>query len=150
MPGIDLYPIQQEITEFVKAQVPWRVETGGVPDATSVPYVDGVLAPYVILRFTEGMPGSNGNSFGGPTRDEMYAYVDALCVADDDEVARKLATFVNSKLLGRKFTNASALRKNFGGGIFAITSGDRNPAAYVAVLPFRFEYNLDDVGSTTY
>jgi hypothetical protein len=150
MAGIDLYDIQQDITAYVDGVVNWDVVTGGVPDATNVRYVDGVLEPYVVLRFTEGMPSARGNTFGGPRMDESYAYVDALCVAASDDEARALATFVNSKLLGRVFDNASALARNFGGGIYAVTSGNRLPEAYVAVTSYKFQYNLAGVGTSQY
>jgi hypothetical protein len=116
MAGIDIYPTQQAIKAAVIAEIPWEVVSGGVPTADEIAgrRVEGILNPYVVLRFADIMPAARGKSVMGPLYDEYYSYVDALCVGQTDDEARELASLVNAKLLGRVFPNTTALSRNFG------------------------------------
>lgn len=151
MTGIDLFSTQQEILAYVQASIPqFVVESGGIPTAESLPFVDGVLEPYIVLRFSDDMPTSGGGSFMGAAYDEYYSYVDALCVGQSDTDARELANLVKTYLLGKKFENSAPLKKNYGGGQFAIFSeASRQPLAFIAVSSYRFGTNMTDVGSGT-
>jgi hypothetical protein len=152
MAGIDIYPTQQAIKAALVAEIPWEVVSGGVPTADTITNrrVEGILNPYVVLRFADIMPGARGKSVAGPLYDEYYSYVDALCVGETDDEARELASLVNAKLLGRIFPNTTALARNFGGGLYAVESGNRLPEAFVAVTSFRFNTNVDAVSTTEY
>jgi hypothetical protein len=110
MAGIDIFPTQQAIKAALDAEIPWEVVSGGVPtaDTIAVRRVEGILNPYVVLRFADIMPAARGKSVAGPLYDEYYSYVDALCVGQTDDEARELASLVNAKLLGRVFPNATA------------------------------------------
>jgi len=149
MTGIDLFSAQEAIKAFVQAEIPqFVVESGGVPTAESLPFENGRLEPYIILRFSDMMPTSGGSSFVGALWDEYYTYVDALCLGETDTVARELAGLVNAKLLGQKFPNTGSVDKNYGGGQFAIfAEANRNPVAFVAVTSYRYAINMDDVGA---
>lgn len=147
MSGIDLYGTQQEIKAYVKANVPWRVVSGGFPEAESIPQVNGVCEVYVILRFSNMMPITNGGSFAGAAHDEYYSYVDAMCVGPTDDLALELASMVTRLLTGKKFDNTGELAPNYGGGQFALASGTAHPAAFIAITPFRYTINQSDVGS---
>jgi len=149
MVGLDLFSAQQAIAAYLQASIPqFTVETGAIPDGDSLPLEDGRLNPYVILRFTDMMPRSGGGSFMGPTHDEYYSYVDALCLGATDTDARELANLVNSYMIGKKFANTGALAKQFGGGRYAIFSeANRQPVAFVATTSYRYSVNTDDVGA---
>lgn len=147
--GLDLFSVQQEIKEYLDAELPFFVTTGGVPDAYTVRQVDGYVEPYVILRYSDSMPSSNDKSFGGPRLDGMYGYVDALCIAggEDDTDARQLGSKVGGILLGYKPFNAGAIGKGYGGGSFYIPGENSKPLFFVGIVAFRFTTNSDDVGS---
>jgi len=147
--GLDLFSVQQEIVQYAKDNIPWHVETGGIPDAETVRMVNGTLEPYVVLRFTDSMPSSRDKSFGGPEYDGLYGYVDALCIAGgpDDTLARQLGSLVGRKLLGFRASNASKLSKNFGGGSFVIPGENSRPRFFIGIVSFRFTTNLEDVGA---
>jgi len=147
--GIDLFDIQESIKEYIADSFPLiNVDSGAVPTAESLPFVDGILEPYIIVRFSDMMPPSGGQTFGGPVYDEYYSYVDALCVGPTDTDARQLASFVNSFMLGKDFYNAGTIKKNFGGGQFAIAAeAGRQPIAFIAVASFRFPVNVSDIGA---
>ncbi len=148
--GLDLFSVQQSIKQYLIDEIPqWRVTSGGIPTAESLPFVDGVLEPYVILRFSDMMPQSGGASFGGAKWDEYYSYCDALCLGQTDDDARELVSLVNSKLIGAPFYNASELGKNYGGGQYAIYSeANRQPVAFIATSTFRYQTNIANVGAT--
>lgn len=149
MTGLDLNAVQVAITDYVKARFPnIAVETGSVPSAESLPFVDGMLDPFIVLRFTDMLPASGGQSFGGPVYDEYYGYVDALCVGQTDDDARELATLVNMRLIGKTVPNGGTLKKAFGGGQYAIISeANRQPVAFMLPASFRYAINVDDVGA---
>lgn len=147
--GLDLFSVQQEIKEYLIDSIPqFTVVSGGVPTAESLPFVNGALEPYVVLRFSDMMPTSGGGSWMGAQWDEYYSYVDGLCLGPTEDDARELANLVNSWMLGKKLSNASAIKKNYGGGSFAIfAEANRNPVAFVATTSFRFGTNVEDVGA---
>ena len=147
MAGLDLFSVQQSIVAYLSDNLEWRVETGGVPEASMLPFVNGKMDPYVVLRFSEFMPASKGQNWGGAVNAEYYSYVDALCVGQTDTDARELSSVVNRILLGKKLPNASELRKIFGGGGFSVPDATRVPVAYISLASFAFNTNLDDVGS---
>lgn len=147
--GLDLFSVQEEIKQYVTANIPFFVTTGGVPDASSVRQINGLVEPYVILRFSDSMPSSNDRSFGGPRLDGMYGYVDALCVAggEDDTLARRLGSDVGKNLLGFKPYNAGTLGKGYGGGSFYIAGENSKPLFWVGIVSFRFTTNSENVGA---
>lgn len=147
MSGLDLFSVQQEILAYLRSVIYWDVDTGGVPEYETLKFVDGRMDPYVVLRFSEIMPASRGNSWGGAQQAEYYSYVDALCVGQTDTDARELSSLVNRYMLGKKFDNASEIRKIFGGGGFSVSDATRVPVAYISIASFAFNTNLEDVGS---
>lgn len=147
MTGLNLYAAQKLIKDFMVANIPWHVESGSVPDGEARYLDNGETVPYVVLRFSDMMPVGGGGSFGGARHGEYYSYVDALCVAPTDDEARELASLVNATLIGQRFENTGEMTTNFGGGSYAVPSGERLPAAFVAVTSFRFILNVQAVGS---
>lgn len=147
MSGLDLFSLQQEVKAYLVSVINWPVDSGATPEAENLQLTDGVLQPYVVLRFSDGMPLSGGESFGGSKFDEYYTYVDALCIGATDEDARALANVVNRFMLGKVFENSTEVKKAYGGGIFAVADAARKPVAFVAVTSFRMNYNQTDVGS---
>jgi len=149
MAGLDLFTLQELVKDYLVDKINWPVDTGATPEAENLQLIDGVLSPYVVLRFSDGMPAQSerGNSFGGALYDEYYTYVDALCVAAKDVEARALASIVNRTLLGKVFENASEVKKAFGGGTFAVPDAQRKPVAFVAIVSFRMNYNQTGVGT---
>ena len=151
MTGLDLAAVQVAIFDYIDTELPnLTVESGGIPTAESLPFVDGRLEPYVIVRFTDMMPSANEGSFMGPTHDGYYSMVDALCIAEDATTALQVASVVNRILIGKKFDNTSTLGKSWGGGRYAIFSeANRQPVAYVAGASFRYSTNVKDVGANS-
>lgn len=152
MSGNDLVTAQNLIRDYIKATLNWPVETGGVPDATTVRQVNGVVDPYVVLRFSDQMPASGDGSFGGARYDGYYSYLDAICVCGPDKDisdgdARALMTRVNRILLGQKFENTGQLSKAYGGGVFVLPQNNSIPLAYLGICSFRFNVNVEDVGA---
>ena len=142
MSGINLFKVQQDIKAYMVANVPWYVDSGNVPDARTLRVNNGVLDPYVILRFSDMMPTSNGGSFGGAIYNDYYSYVDCLCIGASDTTARELASLCDRLVIGKKFNNTGEVMPNFGGGLFSISLNDQHPLAFIAVTSFRFSFNM--------
>ena len=149
MTGLDLYSAQDSITTYIKSKIPWVVQTGSIPTAESLPFVNGVLEPYVVLRFSDMLSVAKDYTFAGPQYDGYYSLFDALCIAALDTQARQLATLVNQAVLGMQLPNVSAITKQYGGGSFAVLDTARLPAAFVSNVAFRFQTNISDVGAGT-
>lgn len=151
MSGINLWEAQNLVLEYAKANLAKgdiKVHEGTVPDALSLQLRDGKLVPYYVLRFSDMMPASGGGSFMGAKYHEYYSYVDGICVASTPEKAREMASMFNATMVGKSFTNTSELSPAYGGGTFTVPSGERTPAAYVAITSLRYNINLSDVGKT--
>lgn len=147
MTGLDNFAVQQAITEYLQSVIPFSVSTGAFPTVDSLPFVDGHLVPYVILRFGDLLPRSGDTSFVGPTNDGYYSLFDALVVAETDVTARELSSKITRNTLGLVVDNAGAVRKGFGGGSFAILDSNKNPVAFIATASFQYPTNLQDVGN---
>lgn len=147
MSGLNNFAIQQAIKAYAITNFPQEVVSGEIPDGENLHLDNGVVKEYVVLRFSDIMPTSRSGSFMGARHNGYYSYFDALCVGPTDDKARELAAMSNDIFLGQKFPNAGEVGTNFGGGVFAVSSGERLPSAFVAVTSFRYELNTDDVGS---
>lgn len=147
MTGIDNYSIQATIKQFAIDNINWYVTSGNVPDAKSLRYNDGVLDPYVIIRFSGMLPTSRGYSFNGALYDEYYSYFDVLCVAATDDEARELASVVDRLMIGKTFPNTGEMRVQAGGGLFAISLDTQHPLAFIAINAYRYSLNELDVGA---
>lgn len=152
MAGLDLFSIQQDIEDYVRDRLstdPWDYEvyTGAVPEAETLVMRDGVLQPYVVLRFSELMPVGRGSTWAGTEEHEFYSYVDAMCVARTDTDARQLSGMMNRIMLGKIFPNTGEIRKIYGGGTFAVPDAKRIPVAFLSLASFAFNTNLTNPGS---
>jgi len=152
--GHDLVDTQNGIRDYLRANLNWNVLTGGVPDATTVIQRNGVVDPYVVLRFSDEMPASKDGNVGGALYDGYYSYLDAICVSgpdkeDSDGDARGLMSRVNRLLLGKRFPNTGQLSKAFGGGVFVLPQNNSVPLAFLGICSFRFNTNVDDVGNVS-
>lgn len=150
MTGLDLFAVQQDIKQYFIDNLPVPVSSGAIPTSESLPFVNGILEPFIVLRFSDSMPSSGDASFGGPVHDGYYSYVDALCLGQTDDDARELASLVGRTMISKRFPNTGSLRKIYGGGQFAIASeANRQPVAFVAVSSFQYLFNVDDVGANS-
>lgn len=139
----DIFQAQQDIFDKVSAALNWDVFTGGVEEAETLKFTEGVLNPHVILRFSSPQPYLGDMSFGGPRYDGTYSNVDAMCVGANDRDARMLATEVSDVMLGlQPNANCSQLRYDFGGGTFAVISENSRPQFTIAWVSFRFSTNM--------
>lgn len=147
--GLNSYAVQEDIIAYARAQAPnVTIETGGVPEAEDVVMVDGVIVPYVVLRFSEPMPYQADASFGGPRYDGMYFTFDALCISQSDVYSRDLANYMKNILVGYKPVNGSAIRLDWGGGAPAYVIEGSKPQTIVSYVSFRTHTNIEDVGAS--
>ena len=143
MTGLDIYTSQQAIFDYLTEQIPWEVADAEIPDAENVHLVNGMLKPYVVVRFSDTLKASGQASFGGPRRDGYFGLMQTLSVAPTGLKALELASLVNDKMIGYQPTpNDGPIEKDFGGGSYAIKSVNSKPSFFVAIAAFRFLTNL--------
>lgn len=145
----DLYSIQEDITEYLKAAQPWDVYTGGIEEAQTLAAVGGVISPHIVLRFGSPQPYLADSSFAGARYDGAYSAVDAMCVGASDSEARRLGSDVANTLLGYLPAGGDAGQLNYdwGGGTFTVISEGSRPQFYISWQSFRFLFNLRDPGA---
>jgi len=141
--GLNTYATQKGIFDHLTAEVPWQVVDSEVPDSETVLLTNGVLKPYVVLRFSDSLAASGQNSFGGPVQDGYYSLFQALCVAPTGMKALELQSLCNIKLLGYQAdSNSGPVTKDFGGGSMAIKGVNSSPSFFVAISGYRFLTNM--------
>lgn len=143
MSGLDTYTTQQTIFDYLSANLGFDVVDSEVPDAGSVILTNGVLVPYVVVRFGDALANGQQMSFGGPVYDGYYSPMMVLCVAPSGLEALELSSAVNKLLIGwTPDANSGPLTKDFGGGSMAIKAPNSKPSFFVAITAFRFLTNM--------
>ena len=141
--GLNVYASQQNIFDYVTAQIPWEVVDGEIPDNETVQMVNGIVKPYVVMRFSDMLAASGQNSFGGPKSDGYYSLFQAICVGPSAKSARELQSLCNLKLIGyQPDANAGPVTKDFGGGAMTIKGVNSTPSFFVSIAGFRFLTNM--------
>jgi hypothetical protein len=141
--GLNVFATQQSIFDYITDNIPWEVIGGELPDAENIQLVNGVLKPYVVVRFSDSLKASGQASMGGPRQDGYYSLVQTLSVAAKDSDARELSSNLNMLLLGyTPDVNAGPLEKDFGGGAFSIKAVNSRPTAFVSIAAYRFLTNM--------
>lgn len=139
----DLFQAQEDVFNYLKANLNWDVYTGGIAEAETLYATNGENRPHVILRFSAPQPYLSDMSFAGPRYDGVYSNVDAMCVAPNDRDARALANEVNDILLGfQPNSNTSQLRFDFGGGTFSVLSEGARPQSVISWMSYRYNTNM--------
>lgn len=149
MAGLDINSVQDLILAKIET-LPYDVIEGDVGDAVTLAEKNGVLQTFIVVQFGDLLHASGGDSFGGVTHDGYYSLVRTLAVASSPRRARLAASNIGQVLLGWAPANATTLAKEWGGGAFTISNAQSKPLAYTALSSFRFETNVQGVGSTSY
>lgn len=146
--GLNVYATQKNLFDYATAQIPWEVVDAEIPDAETVRLVNGVLKPYVVMRFSDMLKAGGQTSFGGPRWDGYYSLVQMICVATTGLKAQELQSLVNEKMIGyTPDANAGPLEKDFGGGSMNIKAKGSVPGFFVSIAAFRFLTNLQPQGN---
>lgn len=141
--GLNVFATQKHLFEYLVSEVPWTVVAGEVPDSENVRMVNGVIEPYVVVRFSDILRVGGQGSFGGARLDGYYSLIQTVCIANSMFDSLELASLVNDKMLGYTADeNSGMLTKDFGGGSFSIKGDNSRPTFFVSIAAFRFLTNL--------
>lgn len=150
MAGLDINSVQDLILAKIET-LPYDVIEGDVGDAMTLVQENGVAQTFVIVQFGDMLHSSGADSFGGVTQDGYYSLVRTLAVASSPRRARQAASIVGQVLLGwAPGGNGTPLAREWGGGSYVISNAQSHPLAYSALSSFRFETNIENVGSVAY
>lgn len=144
--GLNVFASQKAIFDYATAEIPWPVIDAEIPDSETVRMVNGVVQPYVVMRFSDSLAAGGQGSFGGVRQDGYYSLFQAVCVARTGLKALELASLCNDKFIGHQATtNDGPISKDFGGGSLTIKGVNTNPSFFVSITAFRFLTNLQPI-----
>lgn len=139
--AVNFYAQQQIILAQFQSQLAQEVISGGVPDSDSLLRTNGLLVPYVVIRFSTPRPVAADRSFGGARRDGTTSFLDALCIGPTDDVSRQVAGNLIDKTLGYKSADMGELISAPGAGTFVVLDAASKPQAYITTVPFSYSGN---------
>lgn len=141
--GLNVYASQKAIFDYAQAEIPWDVIDGEVPDSATVQMVNGMVQPYVVMRFSDMLSAGGQGSFGGVRQDGYYSLFQAICVAPRALQALELGSLCNNIFLGyQPTTNDGPISKDFGGGSLTIRGVNSTPTFFVSIVAYRYLTNL--------
>lgn len=142
MAGLDVIPVQDAITEYVRTEFPaYDVYEDGVLDDDFLIKQGGNIKPYIVI--THGMPTrliGNG-SFSGVRHDQYTCSFDVTLVAPVGKQVRQAMNLIHDRLVGWKPTGGGALVPFASGGPWAVV--DAQGATHVYTGSIRFEYPIN-------
>lgn len=143
---LDTYSTQNAIMAYLAAETGVVVYDTDYPAVKDEPKINGVSAPYCVVRSNDSVATASGGSFAGARHMEAFTLVDVLTVAATPDEARELAfgpDGVNDVLLGyQPDDNSGQLTKRGGGQVFANGDGSAvRPTRFIARSSFRFSTN---------
>jgi hypothetical protein len=150
--GIDIVTVQDNITAQVKIIAPnTPVYEDTIPDDAQLPRDNqGLLVPYIVLRYGPIRPSYTGKGMAGPRHDEYYATVDVMAVSSKGRRSRQINGAVVSNLIGFKPDGASPISMRTDAGDpaqFVVSSNEARPTQMVSSTRLKFNLNTLSVGS---
>jgi hypothetical protein len=148
MSGLDIIPIQDAITAYIKDEFPgYEVYEDDVLDDESLLKVSNKVKPYIVLRWGGLFRNARGANFAGVRFDEYISTVDVSIVAPTPRQCRLAMNVINDKLIGWKVDGIAPLIPEGSGGSFAIPDLQGRPPLYIQSNRFTFAVNYTDPGS---
>lgn len=148
MSGLDLIPVQDTITAYVRQQFAgYEVYEDDVLDDDTLLKVSNKVKPYIVLRWGGLFRNARGANLGGVRLDEYTSTVDVAIVAPTPRQCRQAMNLINDKLIGWKPDNIAALIPEGSGGTFVFPDNNGKPHLYIQSNRFTFAVNNNNPGS---
>ena len=139
--ALSMLPIQDEITTKVK-ELAQTVYDNGVPEDSSLEYTtDGVMLPFIVLRFAGFVQSGAERGITGPRQDLGRSYIEAVCVGPNERTVRQVADLVVDKLTGFQPTDGGLLTPESTGKPYVVYDSNSRPVKYVSEVGFTFAVN---------
>lgn len=150
MAGLDLTTPQESIKGYLGTTFPnHAIVEDALYDDEYLIRVNGVIVPYITLRWGAIRPRPAGRSVAGPRWDDYYATVDVGVVAATGKDARTHLNVVRDRLVGFKPLGAEKLHPSaFGNELSFTIFAKAKPTAYLQSE--RLEFNLNGEGVATF
>jgi hypothetical protein len=148
MSGLNLIPVQDAITAYVRQEFPnYEVREDVVLDDEAMLKESNSIKPYIVLRWGGMNRLAQGGSFAGVRFDEYVSSVDVNVVAPTPNQARRGSNVLFDKLVGWKPTGVAPLVPDASTQIWAVENNAGRPHVYVASFGLSFAVNNIDPGS---
>lgn len=139
--ALSMLPIQDQITTKVR-ELNQDVYDNGVPEDGSLNYTtDGVMLPFIVLRFSGFVQVPTERGITGPREDLGRSYVEAVCVGPNERSVRQVADLVVDKLTGFQPTDGGLLMPEVTGKPYVVYDSNSRPVKYVSEIGFTFAVN---------
>lgn len=149
--GLDLFTTQNRILDFLTPRLEaagYDVWEGDIADAAQRASVNGVAQTTCVIQFGDLLPLANDKSFCGPELDGYYSLFRVFSIGATASLARQANSVVNQLVIGLVQTNVSAVRKEGGGGAYALGEANTRPLAFGLISSYRYATNLVSPGET--
>lgn len=149
--GLDIFATQNRILDYLTPRLEaagYDVWEGDISDAAQRASVNGVAQTTCVVQFGDLLPLANDKSFCGPELDGYYSLFRVFSIASTAALARQASSVVNMLSLGLVLDNVSAVRKEGGGGAYALGEANTRPLAFGLISSYRYSTNLASPGET--
>lgn len=147
--GLDLFATQNRILDWLKPRLEaagYDAYEGDIADAIDRAMVNGVAQTTCVIQFGDLLPLANDKSFCGPELDGYYSLFRVFSLASTADRARQANSVVNQLVLGLTLSNVGAIRKEGGGGAYALGEANTRPIAYGLISSYRYSTNMLNPG----
>lgn len=147
MAGLNIIPIQDTITAFIKTEFPnYEVFEDAPLDDEYLLKLKGKIKPYIVLSYGMPLRVPANASFGGVRLDEYTSNVDVSVVAPTGKQVRKAMNIIHDRLVGWKPTGGGALTPFASGGPWAVMDSNASPYVFTGSIRFEFAVNSENPG----
>jgi hypothetical protein len=139
--ALSMLPIQDQITTKLR-ELNQDVYDNGVPEDSSLNYSpDGVMLPYIIIRYAGFIQPSSERGLTGPREDLGRSYVECVCMGPNERTVRQVADLVVDKLTGFQPSDAGTLFPETTGKPYIVPDTGSRPVRYASEVGFTFAVN---------
>lgn len=148
MPGLSILSIQDNITNYLRTVMQEEVHEDAILDDANLIKKNGVLYPYIVLRYGPLRRKTQAFSVAGARYDDYYSTVDVATVAPTGRIARQVMDIaVGRYLVGYKPEGGQEVTVEGGGSAeFVVTNSENKPSAYVSTIRMVFGVNQTGIG----
>jgi hypothetical protein len=148
MAGLDVVAVQDAIYDHILATFSnYEIKEDFFLDDESLLKINGLVKPFIVLRWHGLVRSPVNTSFAGVRYDEYSSAVDIVTVAAKPRDARRALNYVMDELIGWEVPGGSQLTPEGGESVFPVLDSNARPHIYLAINTLSFQVNSTAVGS---
>lgn len=139
--ALSMLPIQDQITTKLRELNQDVYDNGAPEDATLNYSSDGVMLPYIIIKYAGFVQLASERGVTGPRQDLGRSYVECVCMGPNERTVRQVADLVVDKLTGFQPSDAGILFPETTGKPYVKSDSGARPVVYASEVGFTFAVN---------